>query len=73
MASREAASAPAETYRLLSVLEAAKRLGVSRSKLYELIGSRRINFVKIDDCPVRFRPEDLDAFAADHLRLRVVK
>jgi len=55
---------------LLTVSEAQESLGISRSKLYDLVSQRKIRHVKIGrgrGGGVRFRPEDLRAFAEEHL------
>ena len=55
---------------LLTVPEACASLGVSRSKLYELVSRKKIRIVKIGQGQgggVRFRPEDLERFAEEHL------
>ena len=49
--------------RLLSVEEAAARLGTSTRFVRRLIFERRIAFVKVGR-HVRIAPEDLDAFVA---------
>ena len=51
---------------LLTVSEASESLGISRSKLYDLVSRGKIKSVKIGPGQaggVRFRPEDLAAFA----------
>lgn len=46
---------------LLTPLEAATALGISRSKLYELLGSGRLRSIRIGSCR-RVPAEDLEAF-----------
>ncbi len=51
---------------LLTVAEACESLGVSRSKLYDLVSRGQIKRVKLSHGPkagVRFRPADLIDFA----------
>ena len=55
---------------LLTVDEASESLGVSRAKLYDLVSRKKIRTVKIGDGRsggVRFRPQDLEKFAEQHL------
>ena len=55
---------------LLTVPEACHCLGVSRSKLYDLISRKKIRIVKLgsgSSAGVRFRPEDLHRFAQEHV------
>lgn len=51
---------------LLTVNEAAARLGVSRRSLYRLIETEELPYVRglTPGAPVRLRPEDLDDFVA---------
>ena len=49
---------------LLTVIEVAETLGVSRSTVYGLLYSRRIPSVRIGNCR-RIRRSDLDAFVRD--------
>ncbi len=48
---------------LLTASEAANLLGLSRSKVYELIAAGRLASVKVDGCR-RVRRVDLDTFVA---------
>jgi excisionase family DNA binding protein len=51
---------------LLTVKEAGQLLGISRSKIYDLISIGKIRPIKIGSGKmggVRFRPDDLAAFA----------
>ena len=50
---------------LLTVDEATWSLGISRSKLYELIALEEIPVVKVGN-NTRFLPDDLQAFAHRH-------
>ena len=55
---------------LLTVDEVTQALGVSRSKIYDLISKGQLPYVKIGagrSGGVRFRPEDLQQFADSHL------
>ena len=55
---------------LLTVDEVTQVLGVSRSKIYDLISKGQLPYVKIGagkSGGVRFRPEDLRQFADNHL------
>jgi excisionase family DNA binding protein len=55
--------APAPPSDLLTAAAAAKRLGISSVYLYELARTGELRSVRIGRA-VRFRPTDLDAFAA---------
>ena len=46
---------------LLTAVEAAKVLGIGRSKLYELVARGAVQSVKLDRCR-RFRRSDLDRY-----------
>ena len=55
---------------LLTVPEAAEALGISRSKLYDLVSRGRLRHVKLGkskSAGCRFRPQDLQAFADQHV------
>ena len=55
---------------LLRVDEVQESMGLSRSKIYSLVSQGRLPCVKIGKgrgSGVRFRPEDLRAFAEKHL------
>jgi excisionase family DNA binding protein len=55
---------------LLTVDDVTHVLGVSRSKIYDLISKGQLPYVKIGagrSGGVRFRPEDLRQFADNHL------
>lgn len=49
---------------LLKIPEVAARLGISRAKVYELMGSGSLPSVRVDGCR-RVRTEDLLAFVAN--------
>ena len=51
--------------RLLGVLELADRLGTSERFVRRLVSERRVPFHKVGKF-VRFDPEDIDAWLADH-------
>ena len=58
---------------LLTVKEAREATGMSRSKIYDLISRGELPYVRIGSrrgSGVRFRPEDLRAFAEKHLVTR---
>jgi excisionase family DNA binding protein len=59
----EAASGPGPSL-LLTVVEAAEILGISRSTVYELIYARRFPSLKIGNCR-RIRRSDLEDFVRD--------
>ena len=48
---------------LLTPVEAARVLGIGRTKVYELITTGRLRSVRLDGCR-RITPEDLAAFVA---------
>ena len=52
---------------LLTINEAAARLGLSRRSLYRLIETDQIAYVRglSPAAPVRLRPEDIEAFIAE--------
>jgi len=55
---------------LLTISEAQEALGMSRSKLYDLVSRKKIRVVKIGSgrgSGIRFRPHDLTAFADAHV------
>ena len=45
----------------MNVVEASNRIGISASKLYQLVGARRIGFYRIDG-KIVFSQADVDAF-----------
>jgi excisionase family DNA binding protein len=57
--------AEASAVRLLGVLEVAERLGTSERFVRRLVSERRVPFHKVGKF-VRFDPEDIDIWLADH-------
>lgn len=58
-----------EPERLLTLTEAARYLSVSRRTLQNWVWARKVPFVKLGpapNAPVRFRPEALRAWLAEH-------
>lgn len=54
-----------EGKRLISIQEAAKRLGISKHTLYGWVSKRRIAFVKVGRRTL-FQPLELDRFVEKH-------
>jgi excisionase family DNA binding protein len=48
----------------MTVAETARRLGISASKLYQLVGARRISHHRVDG-KILFTDEDIETFLAD--------
>ncbi len=55
----------ASAVRLLGVLDVAERLGTSERFVRRLVSERRLPFHKVGKF-VRFDPEDIDIWLADH-------
>jgi excisionase family DNA binding protein len=49
---------------VMTVAEASKRIGISASKLYQLVSARRISHHRIDG-KILFTDEDIETFLAD--------
>lgn len=56
-----------------TVAEAATRLGISRSKLYELVAAGEVPHRRIRGAGVKFTAEDLDAILAEAYRPAVAR
>lgn len=60
-------AAPEETW--LSIADAADKLGVHPRTLRRYIGDGKLTAHRLSSQIVRIRPEDLDAFLADNIKM----